>query len=257
MAFFAKAKKFEVIINFPNEEKASRELDRETLKRLALLGKFYTILHDAFSASEKEDETIHRHLVIVANEENSSNGWLLAIRTIFGYPANCFTIMSIKNVRTRVRYLTHVDDSEKYQFDLDRVQTNDTRGLKAFMEETKSVDMDTIISYNGDFVSFGRDFGATMAIKYRTLIKDTADYSFTSRINERKVATAELIISHYKKFGEDIQSAIDILSSVLKGVHADDPLWTCLGYLERVQKNDFIKFPEYAEYLTNLDGEIK
>jgi len=173
MATFNNGKNVEFIVNYP-ERKAPRVVDEETLKRLASMGKYYTILHDEFSEHEKEDETIHRHLVIVSPNGYASATWVNMVATAFNVPNVCVQVMAIKNLKKRIRYLCHrnQEDKDKFQFPLDRVQTNDRRNFAVYMEDKPEITVDLLASYGGDWAKFGADFGIALAHKYKSDIKE-------------------------------------------------------------------------------------
>lgn len=166
MSTFNNATKVEAVINFPDHGKtASPVLEKAVLDDLARLGKYYTILHDKFSEEEKDDETIHRHLVLEAKEGRSSKAFIDLLALIFKVDNNCVSIMSVRNFKKRVRYLCHLDDKGKYQFPRESVQTNDKRGFEDFCKGG-SVSMEDIVAFEGNLIDFGKVFGLEAVVRY-------------------------------------------------------------------------------------------
>lgn len=255
MANFAGAKNVEFIINFPNEKEAPREIDEKTSQGLKSLGLYYTNLHDEFSPSEG-DEHIHRHLVISSPVNYSSSAWLLTIATLFDVPLPCVQIMAVKSLRKRIRYLCHLDDSDKFQFEADRVQTNDPKGwLKYQQEIPQKPTIDDLISYGGDWVSFGRDYGIELAHRYRRDIEDVEKFNIERKSEVMRIRAADNVLHGYRRALEDVTDALTLLETILPKAQPDSPLWTVKGYLERVLQNDFDKFETYGALLEN--GEVK
>lgn len=176
MATFNNCKKVSCVINFENQKEAPKVLGLETSRRLALLGKYYTILHDVFSENEKQDETIHRHLVLDMPVGYSSSAMIALLANIFECPQTLVSVEPAKNVKAAVRYLAHYDQEEKAQYRIDDIQTNDKKGLDGYFLDPSKITMKDLMAFNGDWVAFGHLYGPALALKYRKMIEDLGAY---------------------------------------------------------------------------------
>lgn len=182
MATFNNGKRISAVINFPQEKTPSPVLEKGVLSRLGNLGSYYTILHDKFSANETEEETIHRHVVIESPVGLSSTAWIASLSMAFDVPLNCVSVEPAKSLKAVLRYLVHKDNEERYQFPVEAVQTNNTKAFKNALNASRDVDMDTLISYMGDWVQFGRDYGVSLMAKYKRTIVELGEIQETRPI---------------------------------------------------------------------------
>lgn len=76
------------------------------------------ILHDKDVDEFGEIKKAHYHLILRWNDTKSIN----ALSIELGIPVNRIT--KIKSFKSSIRYLTHIDYKEKYQYDINNVFTN-------------------------------------------------------------------------------------------------------------------------------------
>lgn len=241
MATFSKAKNIFVVINQDNTKKAplSKSLGEEVLSKLSNYGSFYTILHDRFSESEGEEETIHRHLLLEGCDQKSSDTWLEIISLLFGVPKNCVQIESVKNLRKCGRYLVHRDDEWKYQFPAVEVQTNNKKQLEAWLQGGK-VTQHVIVKFKGNKRDFLMEFGADATKKYWPLVEEMRD----TENREIKAEHERDVVSWLKRHLIDLYGTCERISklaaegtkSTPKGSQNYALLWSIYNEAENSRK---------------------
>lgn len=81
------------------------------------------ILHDKFSVVE-ENEKEHFHIVL-GYEKVFDKSTILNMLTVgLGVSSECISIDKCGSIRSQVRYLIHLDQPEKYQFESSEITTN-------------------------------------------------------------------------------------------------------------------------------------
>lgn len=119
---------FGVIFNATKKSTNPRE--ELALLQSLLIKSFYfvaTIIHDQWSESElekKERTTIHLHAYIETEVKYTEKQFLEQLQEITKYQAEQITLEGSNNDILLLQYLTHKNDSSKYQFSNDLIITN-------------------------------------------------------------------------------------------------------------------------------------
>ena len=108
---------------------------------------YYFILHDKdINDKTGELERPHYHLVFTTAKRVRLGTILNRISKILKIPKVVITIDLAFNYNYHIRYLTHLDDKNKYQYDQNDIKTNDEKGLVyAQRSKTDKIDADTLI----------------------------------------------------------------------------------------------------------------
>lgn len=166
MATDVRSKRFVVVINRPfdyedengNKKEGYIPFDVDSLSSmLNVLYSFYAcILHDSdINADTGELKTEHFHIVL---ERQSLARYTTIINELSkwtGFPSNCISVDYCQLLNKSIRYLTHIDDEDKYQYsDLD-VRTN------------RQEYVDNALKHLIDFIDF--DYIASIVYQYEEL----------------------------------------------------------------------------------------
>lgn len=181
-----RTKEFCIVINQPldyidsttNEKKVGyiywSALDLCNL--LNVMYPFYAlILHDCDLNDNGELKLEHFHLVIRRNNIAQFSTVIKELSRMTGYPKNCISVKPCYHFNKCLRYLTHIDDSDKYQYnDLD-VYTNHREILERAWEcSFDYIDFDFLagVCYknNGKITKIIRYLGIDVYNKYWRII---------------------------------------------------------------------------------------
>lgn len=102
---------FSLILYETEEDKNILELAKKSYN-------YAYILHDKDVDEFGEIKKAHYHLILRWNDTKSINALSLEL----GIPVNRIT--KIKNFKSSIRYLSHIDYKEKYQYDVKDIDTN-------------------------------------------------------------------------------------------------------------------------------------
>lgn len=120
----------------------------------------------------------HYHLTLEFTGQRSANTILNDMAMSWNCNKNLIQIKLYDNWCQRVRYLTHSDNAEKYQYSRDEVLTNNTFMYDEYFNcvDSKCLDMLTLrlfcVEYNTIWEVYNR-VGLSNARKYRQIITDT------------------------------------------------------------------------------------
>lgn len=101
---------------------------------------YFGILHNM------EDTREHYHVVIIFENVISKNKLLTLLSTLFKIPKECITCTPSISLKYDLIYLTHKLDSEKYQYDNDKIFTNNTDLYFSLIDTTNNFNIDNLIS---------------------------------------------------------------------------------------------------------------
>lgn len=123
MRLSTETKRCSVVIDFPLNFKSLTE-------NLNLNGfKFFTILHDKDADDNGEIKKPHVHLIILSSKKHELQYYLYRVAEWSKHgTTDAIQISSIQSLNGAVRYLTHKDDVDKYQYNDDDVLTNTALG---------------------------------------------------------------------------------------------------------------------------------
>lgn len=150
------------VLNFPTKEKPAL-LD---CRPFDALGKYAIILHENDVDEEGKPKTPHCHFLLQSIEGHSFNTWVSMLSLAFKLPKNCVSIKVADNVRSCLRYLTHIDYKDKFQYDRKDIVTNDPDGLTlAFTEKPKKLGDISVEQFLAckDVTTLVREYGANLA----------------------------------------------------------------------------------------------
>lgn len=85
---------------------------------------YYRIIHDKDFNENGELKTPHIHLVVELKTRVRFTTMLSRLSYHCKVPENCISLQDIKNISKIVQYLTHKNDSSKYQYNDEEVDTN-------------------------------------------------------------------------------------------------------------------------------------
>lgn len=131
---------------------------------------YYLILHDK---DIQEDGTLkkpHYHIVFNLQAKHSKAKFLEAIANAIGQHTDSISIDELIQLEGAVRYLIHIDNPEKHQYNEFEIVSNDKR-LRRFIvgEEMWIVEC---MNESGTIKEFVNLVGLTLGNKYRGIAKD-------------------------------------------------------------------------------------
>lgn len=160
-----------IVINLPKEKSElffSPKLTTDILKLLVDFYKgckCYVILHDKDTLEDGTLKTLHIHCVLALENRRSKENVLNDLSTVLKIPLNCVSVDDCKFIQGAVRYLTHYDDTDKYQYSFEDIKTNDRKCNRYFL------DIDEYLLKCDSIRQFTEDFGAEKALKYGSLLE--------------------------------------------------------------------------------------
>lgn len=105
--------------------------EKEVLARLKAkasslfgLGRFAYILHDKDVLETNEKKGNHIHLVLMAEKAMSSNNWLKHFSELLDVELSAVSVEMLGSEKKMLRYLRHLDDANKHEYDASEVITN-------------------------------------------------------------------------------------------------------------------------------------
>ena len=141
-------RQFIVIIEKIDNE-TSKTINQDELTKMLdeIAINYYFILHDRdINNDTGEIERPHYHLVFTTAKRVRLGTILNRISKILHISKVVITIDIAFNYNYHIRYLMHLDDKEKYQYDPNLITTNDEKGLEyAQRSKTDKVDAETLI----------------------------------------------------------------------------------------------------------------
>lgn len=140
---------------------------------------FYAFIkHDSDVDSSNNKEHNHFHIIIICNTSYSKNTIISSFASGLFINRDIVSVRKMKNVVLSVQYLIHMNDKEKYQYDLMDVWSNDINELHSIIFESASqyeLDIEYLIELvkSCDFITdVYRILGLDKSKKYRSLLKD-------------------------------------------------------------------------------------
>ena len=189
-----------IVINLPKEKSElfnSLNLTTDILKKLIDYYKgckCYLIMHDKDTNEDGELKTPHIHCVLALENRRSKENILNDISTSLKIPLNCVSADDCKFIQGAVRYLIHYDNSDKYQYSLEDIKTNDDKYNRYFL------DFDEYIQECDSTKDVVKLFGAEKANKFLKLIL---------QLQEERNGTPSQLKSQLRAV-QDISNAKDI-----------------------------------------------
>lgn len=126
MANFNSGKNIAVVIQLQkakDKQKAFSSL-QEKAASLFGLGRYAYILHDKDVLDNGEIKGAHVHLVLCADKAQSSANWVKHFAEGLGLEEDAISVEMQGSEKKCLRYLLHLDDGAKHQYDRSEVKTN-------------------------------------------------------------------------------------------------------------------------------------
>lgn len=125
MANFNSGKNIAVVIQLrkANEKEVLSRLE-ENASLLFGRGRYAYILHDKDVLENKQAKGNHIHLVLMAEKAKSSNNWVAHFSDGLKVSVDAVSVQMMGSERQMLRYLRHLDDADKHQYDASEVITN-------------------------------------------------------------------------------------------------------------------------------------
>lgn len=172
---------FNIVISDKSRVKSPLCEIREKLSQLGF--NYYLILHDKDKDLQGETKRAHYHLVITSLKR-------LRVKQVINYMCDIFStnneniqIDEVINIVSAVQYLIHMNDCNKYQYEVNEVMTNNEENYQALLLEVpKSQELTTAMLINYILVDkLNRlqlidSIGIGKYQHYRSTINDIYDY---------------------------------------------------------------------------------
>lgn len=135
MANFNSGKNIAVVIQLQqaDKEKVLSRLKDNTSKIFGL-ATFAYILHDKDKLDTGEIKGNHIHLLMHAETAKSSNNWIAHFSDLLGVEKSAVSVEMLGSEKQMLRYLLHLDDPVKHQYDRSEVITNMQEACKKAWE---------------------------------------------------------------------------------------------------------------------------
>lgn len=105
--------------------------------------KYFGILHN------KDIETReHYHFILYFDNSLSLKRVLLILSTILNIDKSCISASTYLNIRYDMRYLTHKDNKDKYQYSDKEIYTNDIDLYNLYVNDYKDFNINDLINFS-------------------------------------------------------------------------------------------------------------
>lgn len=139
MAKFNNGKNLNVVIQL---QKANKKGVLDILDKDAPLhfgnGRYAYILHDKDTTDEGEFKGDHIHLIFISPIGKSSENWLTFFTDWLPVDKDAISIEMVRNEKSCLRYLIHLDNPSKYQYKAEEVKSNMADTLKRVFESSNA-----------------------------------------------------------------------------------------------------------------------
>lgn len=135
------------------------------------------IMHDKDEDEHGNLKTIHYHLVIQLAAQCRLKTFINFVCELFKCNENQVSIEKCSSLEMQTRYLVHLDDFDKYQYDANDIVSNDDKFVKKCMSYIKTIScIDDLISicneYKNSLLKLMSVIGYENYKKYRVVISD-------------------------------------------------------------------------------------
>ena len=126
MADFNSGKNIFVVLQLQKVEDKKRAFSmlQEKAQELFGLGRYAYILHDKDVLETGELKGPHIHVVLCAEKAKSSQSWIKHFSSLLDLEPEAVSVEMQGSERKCIRYLLHLDDGAKHQYDRSEVVTN-------------------------------------------------------------------------------------------------------------------------------------
>lgn len=135
------------------------------------------IKHEKDLSDDGHLKTPHYHIVLVFSGSYRVGTILKKIMDVFnGLNENQISIDKCSSVSAQTRYLIHLDDFDKYQYDSVDIETNNRGQVEYYLKEVHKIvdvnDLITVVREYRNLTELIRVLGIENYKKYRMVIKD-------------------------------------------------------------------------------------
>ena len=190
---------FNIIISKPS--KLDMDAILNTILEYFSESNYFYIFHDKDTDDNGELKKPHYHLRIESNKRIRKSTLLNMLNERFN--TDGVQIEKCENLISSVQYLIHLNDADKYQYDIDEVHTNNKDRLellinskpqnKATDDEIENGLIDLILECNYSLVALYYRLGASKMAHYLSLIK-----ALIEELKENEYKSRNLDESEYK-----------------------------------------------------------
>lgn len=199
-----------IVINLPNEKSELFNSPNLTIDILKLLidyykgCKCYLIYHDKDTKEDGTLKTPHLHCVLLLEKRRSKDNILNDFSTLLKISLNCLSVEDCRSIQGSIRYLIHYEETDKYQYSLEDIKSNDKKYNMYFLDIEEYIATCTSIN------DFMKVFGVDKAKTYLPLYKQS--------LSERNETPSELKsqLNIVKNMCYDKDIAINKLTGELK-----------------------------------------
>lgn len=168
----------------------------EVIKFLAP-SKFFHILHDKDLTESREPKKEHWHLIFTYGNPRSESAVRDRLSEFLGFQAQ---VEAISSLRSMCRYLTHMDNPEKVQYDTAIVVTNAPDDYKGFILDVQDPLLSGYELYLGgaNFYDLAKFLGRDFIINHERILSayDKMAYSDPAAASKLKARVGSLNVQH-------------------------------------------------------------
>lgn len=141
---------------------------------------YYCIIHDKYIPEVEGDETWHFHFVIKTVDRKRTKTVINDIAKALEINENLITVSVVQNWSKACRYLLHLDNPEKYRYDLKAVVTSDFEKYECYINyvDNGALSVAKIINLcesSSSLIEVFLKIGLNNSRNYRGLINDIWD----------------------------------------------------------------------------------
>lgn len=164
-----------VVINAPHDSDIKVVYDNLETYCILEADNFYRIIHDRDITETGELKRPHIHLVVELKSRVRFTTMLSRLSYYCKIAENCISLQDIKNISKIVQYLTHKNNSDKYQYNDSEVDTNNWERYNYLVMSNDKVALTTeelfdIIDNAKDVRELVRKLGIDLYMKYARVI---------------------------------------------------------------------------------------
>lgn len=181
-------KDFAVVIHYPFREGGTQVDIKKSVDELVpfLFSSYAYIVHDKDVEDDGMPKPIHIHLVGISAKRTRLSTMVNVISSRLAIARECVSVMPCLNFHHAIRYLTHMDNPEKFQYDNKGVVSSaDGFYEKYVIADIDSLTADDLIAViqesDGDYVKICRAIGLKAFNTYNRSI-----WSLINGINDNK-----------------------------------------------------------------------
>lgn len=211
-----KSNRYLLVIN-EDKEKADNHNEADLLKHYSDTLLNYnnfdfvaTIIHDKDTLETGEIKRRHLHAFIELHEKATLKQLLGELTEVLNINTECLSLTPSNSPYLGVQYLTHKNDSNKYQYNFEDIKTNNQE-LLSQKYENQYIDpqqkLFEAITKSKTLTELTKEIGINDALKFR---------AFFNQIKQEQGAGIDAIISYHERTLKTIYSLQDTLAKLVK-----------------------------------------